>query len=232
MINVMLPTYNEAENIVPLLNMLQQTLESINKGYYIIVIDDNSPDGTAEIVKGLDIPNVFVLERSGKKGLGSAYMDGLSHCKYPYTVILDSDLQHDPSTIPLMLDIATTKRCDIVTGTRYAKGGMVCGWPFRRKLVSSIANNLAKYTIGLQATDLTGSFRLFKTEVLKRLIPLMNCKGFGFQMEIIARAECLGFKIEETPVVFYDRNAGDSKLGVSEILLYLKSLCVLYFSVN
>lgn len=230
MINVIVPTYNEAGNIIPLLNMLKETLERINQEHLIIVVDDNSPDGTAKIVKKLNINNVMLLNRTKKDGLGSAYMYALEYCTFPYTVIIDSDLQHDPSYIIPMFKIVADKKCDIVSGTRYSKGGMICGWSLKRKMVSNIANNIAKYTIGIKASDLTGSFRMYKTDVLKSILKLVQCKGFGIQMEIIARAESMGYKIEETPIIFYDRNSGVSKLGVSEIYMYLKALCGLYLS--
>lgn len=230
MFNVILPTYNESKNIVPILGMLQDTFDGMGTPCSIIVVDDNSPDGTSRIVRDLKMSNVTVVDRPGKMGLGSAYMAGLMHCRYEYTVILDSDLQHDPSTIPTMHRLAISGNFDIVTGTRYAGSGMVCGWSFGRKFVSSVANSLAKYTIGLTTSDLTSSFRLYSTPVLKKILPLVRCNGFGFQMEIISRAEKMGLRIGEAPIVFYDRTAGVSKLSVTEVLVFLRAVSVLYLT--
>lgn len=231
MFNVILPTYNESENIVPMLCMLQSVLGSTGMPYCIVVVDNNSPDGTSRTVKELGMDNVIVIDRPGKMGLGSAYIAGLVHCRYRYTVILDSDLQHDPSAIPAMYALAISGNFDIVSGTRYAGSGMVSGWSFRRKLVSSVANTLARYAVGTATSDLTGSFRLYSTSALRKILPLMRCSGFGFQMEIIARAERMGLRIGEVPIIFYDREAGTSKLGIGEILMFLRTVILLYFSV-
>lgn len=231
MFNIILPTYNESRNIVPMLGMLKEVLGAMRKPYSIIVVDDNSPDGTSRVVKDLKIDNVIVVDRPGKMGLGSAYMAGLEYCRHKYTVILDSDLQHDPSAIPAMYRLAVSGDFDIVASTRYASSGMVCGWSFRRKLVSSVANNLTKYTIGLATSDLTSSFRMYSTPVLRKVLPLVRCNGFGFQMEIISRAEKMGFRIGEVPIVFYDRTAGVSKLSMMEVLMFLKALVTLYLTV-
>lgn len=232
MINVILPTYNEAENIVPMLKMLGNVLERMKVPYLIILIDDNSPDGTSKIAKNLEIENLKVIDRPGKLGLGSAYLEGLKHCDYEYTFFMDSDLQHDPFSIPIMFKKATSGRdYDIVTGTRYSKSGMVCDWPFKRKLCSMTANTFARCILGLYTSDLTGSFRCYKTSVLKEIIPKIICKGFGFQMEVIARAETMNKKIAEIPITFFDRIAGDSKLGFKETFAFLKTVILLYFAI-
>lgn len=227
MINVIVPTYNESKNIKPFLLMLQDTLLNLERPYLIIVIDDNSPDGTFDIVKNMRLNNLELYKRAGKLGLATAYIDGLRHCKYEYTAILDSDLQHNPYTIADMFRIIITEKCDIVTGTRY-NGGKVYQWGFKRKFISSTANNLARYVLGIKTSDLTGSFRLYKTSVLNKIVPKITCKGFGFQMEVIARAEKMGFKITEVPIVFYDRNGGESKFGINEIYLFVRAIFILY----
>jgi dolichol-phosphate mannosyltransferase len=229
MINVILPTYNEAQNICAMLKMLNNVLEEMRLPYLVIVIDDNSPDGTSKIVKNLNIKNCKIIDRAGKLGLGSAYLEGLKHCKFEYTFLLDADLQHDPFSIPLMFKTARDYDSDIVSGTRYAKSGMVCNWSFMRKFISMGANTLARYVLGISSTDLTGSFRCYKTSILKEIVPKTICKGFGFQMEMIARAELEKKKISEVPIIFYDRMAGLSKLGPMEIVNFVKTILILYF---
>lgn len=227
MFNVILPTYNESGCIVTMIRMLETTFKRINAPYTIIVVDDNSPDGTSAIVKGLHNKNVLVVDRPGKLGLGSAYLTGLGHCTHPYTVIMDSDLQHDPFAIADMYKLAK-KGYDVVTGTRYAKGGKVSDCPFHRRMVSCGANNLARYVLGLRTMDLTGSFRMYKTDVLRRLMPQVRCMKFGFQMEVIARAEMAGLSIAECPIVFYSRKIGESKISWKEMVHFLFAIVNLY----
>lgn len=231
MINVILPTYNEAGCIAITIRMLKDTLENLKVPYLLIIVDDASPDNTSEIVKGLGYDNVKVIDRPMKLGLGSAYMDGLRYCTHPYTVIMDTDLQHDPFAIADMYRM-TNGNYDIISGTRYAKHGMVCHWPFQRRLISCVANNIARYTLGLRTLDLTGSFRMYKTSVLRQLMPEIKCKSFGFQMEIMARAERMGFSVAECPIVFYTRKTGESKISGREILLFLMAILRLYLSIK
>lgn len=225
MYNVILPTYNEAKNIVPLIRMIDDTFFTVGKQYKIIVVDDDSSDNTSGIVKALNSRAITVIDRPGKLGLGSAYESALKYCDGDYTVIMDADLQHDPEDIRKMIAF---EGYDIVSGTRYSKGGRVAGWGFERCLASATANNIAKFVLGLSTTDLTGSFRCYKTTVLKDLVKLAACRGFGFQMEAIARAEYKKYKITEVPIVFHDRSAGESKMSYKEILNFLFTVFYLY----
>lgn len=232
MINVLISTYNEAYNIIPMLRMVITTLEKLAVPFLIVVVDGNSPDGTSKIVKRLNHPNIRIVDEKCKSGLGCSYMKGLEFCKYEYTIILDADLQHDPFSISQMFYQATSDdKYDIVTGTRYSKSGMVSKWSFKRKFISALANNIAKYVLNLKSSDLTGSFRCYRTEILRNILSKSSCKGFGIQLELIARAEKMKYKIAETPIVFYDRVAGDSKFGLGEIYLFLKTVLILYITV-
>jgi dolichol-phosphate mannosyltransferase len=137
---------------------------------------------------------------------------------------MDADLSHHPKYIPQFIKKQLETNCDIVTGTRYKPTGGVYGWNFHRKLTSRVANFIARAATGSQCSDLTGSFRLYKKEVLAKVIKDVVSKGYAFQMEIIIRAQDYGFKVEEVPLVFVDRIYGESKLGPNEILIYLKGV--------
>lgn len=232
MINVILSTYNEAENIIPMLGMLSKTLQRLNVRFLIIMVDGGSTDGTPKIVKSLNLPYVTVVEEKCKSGLGKSYLEGLKYCKYEYTIILDADLQHDPFFITQFFKLATSsKKYDIITGTRYAHSGMVSRWSFIRKFLSRFSNNLARYVIGLKTSDLTGSFRCYRTPVLKTLLSESNCDGFSVQMEAISRAEKKGLRIAEVPIIFYDRSAGQSKFGLNEFCLFVRAVFRLYLTI-
>lgn len=229
MINVILSTYNEAENIVPMLQMIYKTLENLSVPFLIIVVDARSSDGTAEIVKKLNLPHMVVVEEKSKTGLRNSYLVGLGYCRYEYTFILDADLQHDPFYMTQFFKLATSpENYDIVTGTRYAKNGMVSRWSFSRRFLSRFSNNMARYIIGLKTTDLTGSYRCYKTAILEKLLKSSQCGGFSIQMENIARAEKMGLKIAEVPITFYDRQAGQSKFGINELALFIRAVFTLY----
>ena len=157
-------------------------------------------------------------------GLGSAYIDGLSKCTGDYIVLMDADLSHHPKFIPEFIRKQQETNCDLVTGTRYVSGGGVYGWDLRRKLTSRVANFMAATMLNPKASDLTGSFRLYKREVLEAIMPKVKSRGYVFQMEIITRAQTMGYTIEEVPITFVDRLYGESKLGSNEILSYLKGL--------
>ncbi len=229
MFNIIIPTYNEADSIRCMIEMLNTVFLTLEKDYLIIVIDDNSPDNTSSIVKSLNNKNILVIDRPSKQGLGSAYMEGVRHCKYKYTIIMDSDLQHNPFYIIDMYKIALKGGYDIVSGTRYTNNGKVCNLSFMRKLISSTANNIARFILGLKTFDLTGSFRLYRHDVLEKLIKRVECKKFGFQMEIIARAEYNKYKIAEFPIIFHPRKAGNSKISCTEVIFFLLSVIRLYF---
>lgn len=230
MLNIILATYNESQNIIPAISMTINTLEQLAIPFLIIVVDANSPDGTAALVKNLNDPRVMVINESKKAGLANAYITALPHCSFPCTAILDADLQHDPAAIAQMFQAFASEKCDVATGTRYSQGGMVGNLSFWRRFVSSLANNLARYVLGVRASDLTGSFRCYRTDLLRELLSTTVSQGFGVQMELMARAEKKGCRVVETPIIFYDRQAGESKFGAGEIFQFLKTLAILYVS--
>jgi dolichol-phosphate mannosyltransferase len=200
----------------------------------IVIVDDNSPDGTQDVVAQLQkiYPGKIKLHaRPGKLGLGSAYIDGLGQCTGEYVILMDADLSHHPKVIPEFIKKQRETGADIVTGTRYAQNGGVHGWDLNRKLTSRVANFLAGTLLAPQASDLTGSFRLYKKDVLERCLKSVKSRGYVFQMEIIVRAQYFGYSIEEVPITFVDRIFGESKLGAGEILAYLQGLVDIFLDV-
>ncbi|XP_063218023.1 dolichol-phosphate mannosyltransferase subunit 1 isoform X1 [Bacillus rossius redtenbacheri] len=204
------------------------------KGYSfeIIVIDDGSPDGTQEAARQLEriygSEKIVLRPRERKLGLGTAYVHGIKHATGNYIVIMDADLSHHPKFIPQFIEKQRSRDFDVVSGTRYAEGGGVFGWDFKRKLISRGANFLSQLLLRPGASDLTGSFRLYKKEVLEKLVASCVSKGYVFQMEMIIRARQHGFTVGEVPITFVDRLYGESKLGGSEIFQFVKSLLYLF----
>lgn len=230
--SVILPTYNEKQNLPILLYLLNKSFTEAKLDWEVIIVDDNSPDGTQIIAKKLiDVfgkDHIQLRPRAGKLGLGTAYIHGLQFVTGNYVIIMDADFSHHPEAIPEFIKKQKEGNYDIVTGTRYAGNGGVYGWDLKRKLVSRGANFLADFFLRPKISDLTGSFRLYKKDVLAKVIQETKSKGYVFQMEMIVRARNLGFKIGEVPISFVDRLYGDSKLGGSEIVQYLKGVWNLF----
>lgn len=232
--SVLLPTYNERENLPLIVFLLMDMAQTNSLDLEIVIVDDNSPDKTIEVARKLESVypgQIIIHSRPGKLGLGSAYVEGLKHCTGDFVILMDADLSHHPKFIPEFIKKQQATKCDIVTGTRYRSGeGGVYGWDFRRKLTSRVANFLAKTLLGNDCSDLTGSFRLYKKEVLEKVIKDIVSKGYAFQMEIIIRAVQYGFKVQEVPIIFVDRIYGESKLGTNEIVIYLKGVWKLFWT--
>lgn len=222
-LSVILPTYNERENLPIIIYLLYKYLDNCNLDFEIIIIEDGSPDGTLEVAKKLqDIyTEIVILNRGQKLGLGTAYKAGLELATGDFIILMDADLSHHPKFIPEFLKKVQEKNYDIVTGTRYSGTGGVYGWDFKRKLTSCGANVLTQLALGPSVSDLTGSFRLYKKHVLQRLMSFAKSKGYAFQMEIIVLAEQKGYKIGEVPISFVDRVYGQSKMGMEEIVRFL-----------
>ncbi len=207
-----IPTYNEALNIEKLVRGLQAAVPGVR----ILVVDDNSPDGTAEVVRRID--GVDLLVRSGKLGFGTAYLDGfrrIAQSESPDAVLLmDGDLSHDPKAVPNMIE--AIENADAVIGSRYAPGGRVEGWPLERRLLSAWGNRYVRAVTGMPMTDCTAGFMLLRVEVVRRLAAApMEMAGYAFLMEVKHRIWRWGFRIREVPVVFRDRTAGKSKISNS-----------------
>ncbi|PVF95759.1 putative dolichyl-phosphate beta-D-mannosyltransferase [Serendipita vermifera] len=245
--SVILPTYNERKNLPVIVWLLARTFTSHSLAWEIIIVDDASPDGTLEIAKQLQNvygPDKIILKpRSGKLGLGTAYIHGLNFCSGNFVIIMDADFSHHPKFIPQFIKLQQAHNLDIVTGTRYRSDsspgllgsnvtpGGVYGWDLKRKLVSRGANFLADTVLDPGVSDLTGSFRLYRTPVLRHIISLTLSKGYVFQMEMMVRARALGYTVGEVPITFVDRIYGESKLGADEVVGYAKGVWALFTGV-
>ncbi|NLT50287.1 MAG: polyprenol monophosphomannose synthase [Ignavibacteria bacterium] len=210
---VIIPTYNELENIQKLMNVLFEMYPKIN----ILVVDDNSPDGTGNFVKDLSQNDnrVHLLQRSGKMGLGTAYVAGFKYMiekKYDLAIQMDADFSHDPKEIQQFL--AEIGNSDLVIGSRYITGVNVINWPMQRLLLSYFANIYTKIITGLPLKDATGGYKCFKREVLEALnLDNIKSNGYSFQIEMNYKAWKKGFKIKEVPIIFTDRVEGTSKMS-------------------
>jgi dolichol-phosphate mannosyltransferase len=201
----------------------------------LIIVDDGSPDGTQDIAKQLQKvyseKRILLKPRAGKLGLGTAYVHGLQFATGSFVIIMDADFSHHPKFIWEMIQLQKTKDYDIVTGTRYAGNGGVYGWDLKRKFVSRGANLFADTLLRPGVSDLTGSFRLYKKQVLEKVIKSTESKGYTFQMEMMVRAKAMGFTVAEVPISFVDRVYGESKLGGDEIVEYAKGVLNLWLKV-
>ena len=224
---VIMPTYNEKENITRIVPLMADVFKNNQINGKVLVVDDNSPDGTGRAAEELakKYP-VAVLHREKKEGLGAAYIAGFKKCLAEGADVIcemDADLSHDPEYFPSLIE--GLKEADIVLGSRYISGGGTVNWALSRKFISSNANRLARFMVGLKINDITGGFRAYKAEVLRK-IELDNIKsnGYAFQLEMLYRASKNGFSIKETPIIFKERKDGVSKLDRAEIWKFFR-LC-------
>ncbi|HIE15744.1 MAG TPA: polyprenol monophosphomannose synthase [Bacteroidales bacterium] len=213
---VIIPTYNEKENIK---RIILKVL-SLADYFHVLVVDDGSPDGTASIVKSLMkmYPDrVFILERSGKLGLGTAYIAGFKwglKRKYDLLNEMDADFSHPPDKLINLHDACAKKGFDVAIGSRYVKGINVVNWPLGRILMSYYASAYVRLVTGLNIKDTTAGFVCYKREVLENIaLDHIKMKGYGFQIEMKFKAYKLGYKIIEVPIIFTDRQEGKSKMS-------------------
>jgi dolichol-phosphate mannosyltransferase len=228
---VLLPTYNERENLPYVVFLIVEAFEAAGVVFEIVIVDDSSPDGTGfvadALVKLYGADRIILAPRAGRLGLGSAYRHGAVHASGNFVFIMDADLSHHPKFIPRFIAKQRESGAHVVTGTRYVPGGGVYGWDLRRMLVSRVANYLAAILLKPRVSDLTGSFRLYTRDAFDRIMEHMVSTGYVFQMEIICRARMLDLNIAEVPITFVDRLFGESKLGSIEIVKYLQGLWML-----
>ncbi len=214
---VIIPTYNEKENIT----VLVKAITSLSVPFDILVIDDNSPDGTALLVKELmpSHPNLHILERPGKMGLGRAYIAGFEWAlqrDYSYICEMDADFSHNPEDLISLWDACENGGADLSIGSRYISGVNVVNWPMGRVLMSYIASMYVRLITGMKIMDTTAGFKCYRREVLRNInAGHIRLIGYGFQIEMKFRAWQLGYKIVELPIIFTDRKAGTSKMSGS-----------------
>ena len=216
-IAILIPTYNEAVSIVELLEKIKVFRELDNKDFDVIVIDDNSPDGTAEIVDNLNIDWVSILRRPGKGGLGAAYRAGfaqvLENPKYTHVITMDADGSHRVEDLAKMISAIQPGKL-IVLGTRWMPGGSVVNWPKRRQYLSRAGTAYAKLALRIPLNDLTGGFRIYSVELLKSLkLTDMQATGYCYQIEMALAAHLAGAKQIEVPITFVERINGVSKMS-------------------
>ena len=211
---VCLPTYDERENLEPIVGAILSATPEVD----VLVVDDNSPDGTGRLADDISArePRVHVLHRAGKEGLGRAYLAAFAWAlARPYRLVLemDADFSHEPRYLPEML-ARIGGGADLVLGSRYVAGGGTVNWGLGRKIVSRGGSLYARTVLGLPVRDLTGGFKCFRREVLEGIdLGSVECSGYAFQIELTYRAVRAGFRVEELPIVFADRRVGRSKMS-------------------
>jgi dolichol-phosphate mannosyltransferase len=211
---VVLPTYNEAENIEEVLGLVREHLPHAG----VLVVDDGSPDGTADLAEKLDatLGRIDVLRRAGKSGLGSAYRAGFAHGMaegYQILIEMDSDLSHDPATLPALV-AAVEHGADLAIGSRYVPGGSIPNWAWHRRMLSRWGNRYAAVLLGLGVRDATAGFRAYRAEMLDRIhVQEVRADGYAFQIEMAYEVAKAGGRIVEVPIAFVDRIRGTSKMS-------------------
>ena len=210
---VIIPTYNEAENLPRLIPSILALADS----FEVLVVDDSSPDGTADVVKKMQKgnPRIHLKERGAKLGLGTAYVAGFHFALangYDRIFEMDADFSHDPAELPRLLE--KTETCDLVIGSRYVSGVNVVNWPMRRLVLSYAANVYTRWITGMPVRDATSGFKCFRREVLESIdLDSLRSNGYAFQIEMSFLAWSKGFRVSEIPIVFVDRRVGVSKMS-------------------
>jgi dolichol-phosphate mannosyltransferase len=213
---VSVATYNERDNLAPLVREIRQALPAAD----VLVIDDNSPDGTGELADrlGVDDPHVRVMHRAGKLGLGTAILAAMRYAMdegYDYLVNMDADFSHHPRYLPALA--AGMGRYDVMIGSRYVKGGGTENWPLSRRLMSRAVGLVARLLMRLPAKDTSGAYRCYRVSKLRKAeLNKVRSRGYSFQQEVLYRCRKAGCKIGETPIIFENRRAGASKVNPKE----------------
>jgi dolichol-phosphate mannosyltransferase len=217
---VVLPTFNEAENLERIVQAIVAVLEQASPaGFRVLVVDDDSPDGTGAIADALAAghPGIEVLHRREREGLGPAYVAGFRHAlarRAGYVMEMDADGSHDPCDLARLLAAVRDGDADLALGSRYAAGGRITAWSPLRRVTSRGGCWYARRLLGLDVRDLTGGFKCFAADVLRAIdLEHLRCSGYAFQIELTYRARGAGFQVEEIPITFHDREQGKSKMS-------------------
>ena len=228
-ISIIIPTYNEAENICQILESISENLPK-NFQTEVIIIDDDSPDGTSSLVenykKSIQIPHysISLIKRKGERGLSTAILSGIEKATGDLIVVMDSDLSHPPHVIPQMIETLHNTKCDIVIASRYIKGGAIKGWPIKRRMISKGATKIAQTGLRIKINDPMSGFFAFRRHILNGI--KFDAIGYKILLEILVKVN--GVKIEEIPYTFIDRKYGSSKLDASTIFDYCRAVWKLY----
>lgn len=229
-LSIIVPTYNESQNIVRMLDSIAETL-SPYKGSEIIVVDDNSPDGTAEMAKShakiistKKKIRIEIISRNGKFGLSSAIIKGVRYASGDFLVIMDGDFSHPPQVIPSIIQALQDSNYDIVIASRYVKGGSIIGWPFKRRLMSKGATKIAQYGLGIDVKDPVSGFFAFRRDIISGL--KFDAIGYKMLLEILVKTK--GARVKEIPYTFTNRRIGASKLDANVMFDYLRAVLRLY----
>ena len=213
---IIIPTYNEKENIENII----RAVFALEKYFHILIIEDNSPDGTADIVRRMqqEFPDrLFMVERKGKLGLGTAYIAGFKWAiehQYDYVFEMDADFSHAPADLPRLYQKCANEGYDVAIGSRYVSGVNVVNWPMGRVLMSYFASKYVRIVTGLKVADTTAGFKCFRREVLETIeLDKIRFKGYAFQIEMKYTAYKCGFTIKEVPIIFVNRVLGNSKMS-------------------
>lgn len=229
-LSIVVPTYNESQNIVRILDSIAETLSPYTAAE-IIVVDDNSPDGTAEIAS-LHANNISdnkklyveIIRREGKFGLSSAIIAGIQSATGDLLVVMDGDFSHPPQVIPSIIEGLQDSNCDIVIASRYIKGGSIIGWPFKRRLMSKGATKIAQYGLGIEVRDPVSGFFAFRRDIIHGI----KFDGIGYKMLLEILVKTKGARIKEIPYTFTNRRMGTSKLDAGVMVDYLRAVMHLY----
>jgi dolichol-phosphate mannosyltransferase len=231
-LSIVVPTYNESQNIVRILDSIAETL-SPYAAAEIIVVDDNSPDGTADIAslhaKNISNNNnkklhVEIIRREGKFGLSSAIVAGVQSATGDLLVVMDGDFSHPPQVIPSIIEALQDSNCDIVVASRYVKGGSIIGWPFKRRLMSKGATKIAQYGLGIEVRDPVSGFFAFRRDIIDGV--KFDAIGYKMLLEILVKTK--GARVKEVPYTFTNRSIGKSKLDIGVMFDYLRAVMRLY----
>ena len=231
-IAIVIPTYNEKETLPSLIEKIFDKIRPLVEELRVVIVDDSSPDGTADIARNLGdkFQKISVIQRPKKMGLGAAYKDGFTHVlqklESNLVVQMDADHSHDPSELANMIEKIVDY--DFIIASRHVTGSSVTGWGFSRKITHSIAGAIAKVSANIDIEDCTSGFRMFKRSALEKIeFDKIEADGFAFQIEVLYQLKQKGFRGLEVPTTFVNRTKGESKMGSSEVIQFIR-MCLSY----